>query len=240
MGVVMVDWKTMREGKEKYSAYLASREWAVLKEQIKQRSRGICEHCLVARGTQTHHQTYARKYKEPLSDLLHVCAPCHEFLSGKSQDNPADTRPLMMQDHEGRWALPLHSVYFVGGDSVADWCKSRKPTPKEKKLSVCVPFAIMIQHPITLQDAFIESHKAVRSASLVFAFIRKCHWFASHEIGLAIGMNRKTAVYFESVEAASAMWAAAVGGSCYPGLHDFLIQPSIANAWDHFMTNYVR
>lgn len=30
-----MDWKKMPEGKEKYAAYLCSREWSVLKEAVK-------------------------------------------------------------------------------------------------------------------------------------------------------------------------------------------------------------
>lgn len=73
-----------------YKRYLASREWAVLKEQVRERSRGHCEHCLVGSYEDTHHVTYARIGHEELSDLAAVCRPCHEFLSGKSDRNPLD------------------------------------------------------------------------------------------------------------------------------------------------------
>jgi hypothetical protein len=76
----------MKPGEEKRQAYLASPEWALLKNAVKSRSGGVCEHCQQARGTQTHHQTYARLYKELLADLAHVCQPCHLYLSGKGPD----------------------------------------------------------------------------------------------------------------------------------------------------------
>ena len=82
------DWKDLPDGNEKRHAYMASREWALLKEAVKKRSGGTCEHCHRVPGTQTHHRTYARLYAERLEDLLHVCEPCHLFLSGKA-DRPA-------------------------------------------------------------------------------------------------------------------------------------------------------
>ncbi len=85
----MKDWKTMKNSHEKRHAYMASREWAVKKEAIRKRSGGTCEHCKTAKGTQTHHTTYIRLYNEPLMDLMHVCGPCHEFLSGKSSSDPS-------------------------------------------------------------------------------------------------------------------------------------------------------
>jgi len=85
----MIDWKSMSPGKPKYMAYLASREWAILKTAVQQRSGGTCEHCHQAYGTETHHMTYERMFRELLTDLLHVCGPCHRFLSGKTDVNPA-------------------------------------------------------------------------------------------------------------------------------------------------------
>ena len=83
-----LNWKTMRDGHSKRHAYMASREWALKKEAVKKRSGGTCEHCRKAKGTQTHHETYERLYNERLEDLLHVCRPCHEFLSGKTDQDP--------------------------------------------------------------------------------------------------------------------------------------------------------
>lgn len=71
--------------KERYQRYLASREWAVLKNLVRGRSKGVCEHCRSRPASQVHHSTYIRKYKEQLSDLQHVCADCHEYLSGKTE-----------------------------------------------------------------------------------------------------------------------------------------------------------
>lgn len=73
-----------------YQRYLASREWALLKEQVRKRSGDICERCLMAPYQETHHLTYARIGHEDLADLLAVCKPCHQFLSGKSDIDPCE------------------------------------------------------------------------------------------------------------------------------------------------------
>lgn len=87
---VILDWKAMAEGPEKYAAYLASPEWAVKKIAVRKRSGGICEWCKHDPATEVHHQTYLRKYNEPLTDLLDVCRPCHAFKSGRSKEDPRE------------------------------------------------------------------------------------------------------------------------------------------------------
>jgi hypothetical protein len=75
--------------KSDYHKYLASREWALLKEKVKERSKGRCERCANMDYSHTHHLTYERLGREKLEDLQGVCAPCHEFLSAKSHSDPA-------------------------------------------------------------------------------------------------------------------------------------------------------
>lgn len=86
----------------RYQQYLASREWAVLKQTVKRRSGGFCERSRSADwtvdsnpwpwhnvpATQTHHLTYERLYHERPEDLLHVCAECHEYLSAVRDFDP--------------------------------------------------------------------------------------------------------------------------------------------------------
>lgn len=102
------DWKNTEDGREKYQIYLASREWGLLKKSVHLRSGGVCEHCLISRADEVHHQTYIRKYKERLSDLLHVCRPCHKFLGGYSDVNPARNRPLIAG------GSTVKSIYLAG------------------------------------------------------------------------------------------------------------------------------
>ena len=71
-----------------YQTYLASREWSLLRERVRERSGNTCEHCFGAPQQAVHHLTYERIGQENLADLLAVCHPCHEFLSGKSDENP--------------------------------------------------------------------------------------------------------------------------------------------------------
>lgn len=85
----MKSWKTETNEREKYSLYLASLEWAILKEAVKRRSGGICERCNVNKSDAVHHLTYNRKYHENLDDLQDICTPCHEFTHGKSDIDPA-------------------------------------------------------------------------------------------------------------------------------------------------------
>lgn len=88
-----------------YGAYLASREWGIKKRLVRQRSGGNCERCGQP-ATEVHHLTYERLYNERLTDLLHVCHECHEFLSGNTDYDPAE-KPVRMNERE--WAAFLAS-----------------------------------------------------------------------------------------------------------------------------------
>jgi hypothetical protein len=48
----------MTTGRFDWQVYFASREWALLKEQVRQRSRGHCERCEMGAYEQTHHLNY--------------------------------------------------------------------------------------------------------------------------------------------------------------------------------------
>ena len=73
-----------------YHKYMASREWALKKEEVKERAGGICERCHDAPLQSTHHLTYERLGGECVdTDLLGLCNPCHKYLSGKSETDPA-------------------------------------------------------------------------------------------------------------------------------------------------------
>jgi hypothetical protein len=96
--------------KEKYHVYLASREWALKKEAVKDRSGGICERCMNNKSEAVHHLSYQHIYDEPLEDLLDVCGACHEYLSGKSNIDPSTsdyndalgcTRKMFLSTHAG-------------------------------------------------------------------------------------------------------------------------------------------
>jgi hypothetical protein len=75
-----------------YQQYLASREWALKREAVRKRAGNKCERCRAAKMDAVHHKTYANVGHEPLEDLQAICNPCHEFLSGKSNNDPCKTR----------------------------------------------------------------------------------------------------------------------------------------------------
>ncbi len=79
---------TTRPANFDYQTYLASREWALLKEQVRERCDGWCEHCSAGPYQDTHHVTYERIGHEKIDDLMAVCRPCHEWLSAKRERNP--------------------------------------------------------------------------------------------------------------------------------------------------------
>lgn len=74
---MVIDWRTMQDGKEKYQAYLCSENWWWRRAAVKERCGGICEKCHKKPMAHAHHQTYIRKYAEQLTDLLGVCEDCH-------------------------------------------------------------------------------------------------------------------------------------------------------------------
>ncbi len=112
-----MNWKKMPDGKEKYAAYLCSREWSVLKEAVKDRSGGMCERCTINRMDHVHHLTYARKYAERLEDLQACCKPCHDFIHGKSDYDPADLKPVVIP-----WCQKKVKTFYLAGKITAtDW-----------------------------------------------------------------------------------------------------------------------
>lgn len=75
-----------------YHEYLASREWALRREAVRQRSENRCERVVNGYrcyGPQdsVHHKTYESIGNEPLEDLMAVCDNCHRWLSGKTSDS---------------------------------------------------------------------------------------------------------------------------------------------------------
>lgn len=110
-------WKKMPEGKEKYSAYLCSREWSVLKEAVKARSGGVCERCEASPMDHVHHLTYERKYAERLEDLQACCRQCHDFIHAKSDHDPTENRPIVLP-----WGgESIKSFYLAGKITGTTW-----------------------------------------------------------------------------------------------------------------------
>jgi hypothetical protein len=134
---IVKDWRDYPPGNEKRQLYYASREWAILKEAVRKRSRGVCEWCRNAPGTQTHHQTYERLYCEQLDDLLHVCAPCHEFLSGKRGRDPRLDAPVELMGRR------IKSVYLAGKITGTSWRDQIAPGWSVQNDGICRDYSIL-------------------------------------------------------------------------------------------------
>jgi len=117
LGIEMeIHWTEITDDREKYAAYLCSREWSVLKQAVHDRAYGLCERCHTRKIDAVHHLTYARKYAEDVKDLQGLCKGCHEFTHAKSSVDPCD-----VEEREGR-ALRVFSrqgdLYVDLGDYV--------------------------------------------------------------------------------------------------------------------------
>lgn len=110
-------WQNMADGKEKYAAYLCSREWSQKKEAVRARSGGLCERCTLHPMDHVHHLTYERKYAELLDDLQACCKPCHEFIHAKSDYDPAADRPVVIPWCKRR----VKAVYLAGKITGTTW-----------------------------------------------------------------------------------------------------------------------
>lgn len=66
----------------KYDAYLKSPEWAERRKLVLERDDHQCKACNKRRATQVHHLSYKHVGREPLFELVAVCVPCHEQLTG--------------------------------------------------------------------------------------------------------------------------------------------------------------
>lgn len=111
-----MSWQAIASDKEKYQAYLCSREWCARREAVRKRSDGKCERCRVNEMDHVHHLTYARKYDEPLDDLQALCKQCHEFTHGKSNHDPRVYAPVFI--NKGK---PIRSVYLAGKITGEGW-----------------------------------------------------------------------------------------------------------------------
>jgi hypothetical protein len=84
------EWQSMPDGKEKYHAYLCSREWSLKRRAVKDRAEGWCERCGVNDVDCVHHLTYSRVYRESLDDLVGLCDQCHRYIHGHSDKCPLE------------------------------------------------------------------------------------------------------------------------------------------------------
>jgi len=73
-----------------YKRYLASREWRVRRKKfIEEATYGVCQRCADHPIENVHHLTYANIGNEDWDDLMGLCRPCHEYIAGVRDDDPA-------------------------------------------------------------------------------------------------------------------------------------------------------
>lgn len=76
------------EFRERWNCYMASREWRLLRNQVRNRSGGFCERCDHSPATDVHHLTYIRRFNECLEDLIDLCRGCHLYMSAETHQDP--------------------------------------------------------------------------------------------------------------------------------------------------------
>lgn len=62
----------------RYSKYLKSDNWRLIREKLFAKRGEKCELCGKCWKIQVHHKTYKNVYKEKLEDLQVLCATCHQ------------------------------------------------------------------------------------------------------------------------------------------------------------------
>lgn len=109
--------------KERYHRYLCSREWGLLREQVRKRCGNVCERCHHFSMSHVHHLTYIRKYNERLEDLQGLCEGCHDFTHGKIDRDPILDVPIMLLGRE------IKTVYLAGriSNGQGDWRREIVP-----------------------------------------------------------------------------------------------------------------
>ena len=93
----------MTAQKVDYHQYMASREWALKREAVKERAYdNACERCHDALIQSVHHLTYERLGHEAIdTDLIGTCNPCHKYLSAKIPSDPAIAVVLRLIESTG-------------------------------------------------------------------------------------------------------------------------------------------
>lgn len=118
----LTDWRTITDEKEKYQAYLCSREWAEKREAVRERAKGKCERCNFFPMEACHHLTYARKFDESLEDLASICNLCHSFTHGKGDLDPCQFKRTLYYFSicKHRNVRPLPFEIIQDGDGTAN------------------------------------------------------------------------------------------------------------------------
>lgn len=250
-----------------YQEYLASREWAVLREEVRKRSKNTCERCYKNPQQAVHHKTYERVGNEHMDDLQAICTPCHEFLSAKSHVDPV-TKQV--------------KVYLAGPITDEPWRAqvSTRPFPDPKEwtcgwpvshntlkggFSFSGPFfspmpGIDNAHGIDLYSGIETSYKhcgdniaaqmeivqkccaAIRESDVIFAWLSKPDAYGTlWELGYASALGIKTYLAVPDgtdIWDNGPMWFPFVAPNTHY-LERYKIQ-TIEEAWVHFQEQWLK
>lgn len=109
---------------EEYHEYLAGPEWAAKRSRALSRGKNRCAACGSTSRLQVHHLTYARIFREDLSDLMVLCRQHHEeveaWIAGGHISRCGDVK-----------RLAARTIELLRGSS--DSSKSAKAKGKNKK-----------------------------------------------------------------------------------------------------------
>lgn len=96
-----------------YHQYIRTSEWKRLCRQVKERARNRCERCppsVIQLGPfQVHHLTYDRFMCELLSDLQHLCVPCHRISDREREQR--NVRAYEAAGEEAREAAGMNTYF---------------------------------------------------------------------------------------------------------------------------------
>ena len=73
-----------------YQGFLNSPEWKVKREEARINANGVCERCGDGQATSyhCHHLTYEHGWDCDVMYLQWLCRACHQFIHGKSENDP--------------------------------------------------------------------------------------------------------------------------------------------------------
>lgn len=76
---MITDKKLIDERAAKYQAYLESEAWQRKRAEVLSIWRHRCAICNSEENLHVHHRTYYRVFNESITDLIPLCADCHEL-----------------------------------------------------------------------------------------------------------------------------------------------------------------
>jgi hypothetical protein len=131
---------------ERYRSYLQSESWRWVRER-KLKSIGFkCEHCGNGGSLHVHHLRYGSLGKEPLHDLMALCARCHELIEAWIQtgEHSRKGRAIHLKRFTHR-RLRRMGIELSGSERKSD--KKTKARRAKLRESVLGAFRAMKSHP---------------------------------------------------------------------------------------------